>query len=556
MKIINCALIIILFFVSVSFSKPGDTSVVQTFTFNDITKRRGTFTFPDNGRRWAKILMIRTLKCDAATTQDKYPCGEWDYTTNTLLYVSRFPGDTVKEIFELENFVTPYGKNLDYNGEKGWSYIYDVTDYSPLLKGEVDLSSGNQQELLDLKFIFIEGIPPRDVIEIRNLYKWGMYNYGELSVNNKLGFINIPLRADARGYKLKARITGHREVGAYACCEWQSKTHRYTWGNKEFREILSNWIVWKDCGRNPVFPQGGTWQFDRAGWCPGSPAQIFEFEMTNKFKPGDTITNFDYEIEPYSNSVEKDGEFVESHQIVFYSAPNFKNDAAIEEIIAPNSLEGYRRDNPICGSPRIVIKNTGTNILQSLKITYGLNIGEKSVYTWNGKLQFLETQEIYLPVPLWKGLSENRVFLVTVSEPNGIPDEYEFNNSLSSTVTIPEYMPEKFILHIEANDLGRAKENAYTISDGNGKIFFNRPYLEDSTVYDDEIELPEGCYVFLLTDKMEDGMMKHWWEREHPERIGKTAKLRLISVSGDTLMKFPADFGQELRFCFRVGNVF
>ena len=30
--------------------------------------------------------MYYTLKCDAATTQDNYPCGEWDYTTYTRLY--------------------------------------------------------------------------------------------------------------------------------------------------------------------------------------------------------------------------------------------------------------------------------------------------------------------------------------------------------------------------------------------------------------------------------------------------------------------------------------
>jgi hypothetical protein len=113
--------LLIFFVLNISaFSKEGDTAIVQTFTFKDITKRHGVFQFPDGNNRWQKILMVRTLKCDVQTTHDQYPCGEWDYLTHTLVYVSK-PGDTIKEIFELENFITPYGKRLSLNGEKGWS---------------------------------------------------------------------------------------------------------------------------------------------------------------------------------------------------------------------------------------------------------------------------------------------------------------------------------------------------------------------------------------------------------------------------------------------------
>ena len=76
--------------------------------------------------------MVRTLKCDKKTTRDKYPCGEWDYSTNTVVYTIK---DSIEEQFELEGFVTPYGKGLDLNGECGFSWFYDVTDFEPLLKG-------------------------------------------------------------------------------------------------------------------------------------------------------------------------------------------------------------------------------------------------------------------------------------------------------------------------------------------------------------------------------------------------------------------------------------
>ena len=64
----------------------GDTISVQTLEFSDITKRRGWYVFPSDTNQYHKVLMYYTLKCDPATTQDGYNCGEWDYTTYTNLY--------------------------------------------------------------------------------------------------------------------------------------------------------------------------------------------------------------------------------------------------------------------------------------------------------------------------------------------------------------------------------------------------------------------------------------------------------------------------------------
>ena len=550
--------LILFLFTNYTHSKDGDTVIIQTFTFKDITKRQGVFQFPDVNEQWQKILMVRTLKCDVQTTHDQYPCGEWDYLTHTLVYLPKGNGDTAKEIFELENFITPYGKRLSLNGDKGWSFIYDVTDYVPLLKGSVEISSGNQQELLDMKFIFIKGTPPRNVLGIENVYPWGKYNYGDLADNKILPPKNIILRSDVKGFKLKTRVSGHGHNGPYNCCEWDMKIQKYTWGDTTGREVLGYWIPWKDCGRNPIFPQGGTWPFDRAGWCPGTPVQTFEFDISNKFNPGDTLTNFDYEIQPYTDNGEKGGEFNMSHQLVYYGSPNFKNDACIEEIVAPSSYEGYGRDNPICGSPRIIIKNTGNNTLLTLDITYGLKNGKKSKFKWNGQLKFLEMQEIYLPAPSWEGIEKNPKFSINISNSNNMPDEYEPNNTMTSTISLPYVMPEKFKIHIETNDLGRAKEDSYTISDGTGKIIYRRDEFQDSVTYEDTLSFTSGCYTFLLTDKREDGMMKHWWYAYYnrPELVGKNGKIVFMTLDNKILRELPYDFGQELRFCFRVGNYY
>ena len=56
----------------------------------------------------------------------------------------------VVDRYELGRYITPYGINLSL-GDDGWTWIYDVTDYLPLLRDSVELECGNWQELLDLK---------------------------------------------------------------------------------------------------------------------------------------------------------------------------------------------------------------------------------------------------------------------------------------------------------------------------------------------------------------------------------------------------------------------
>ena len=67
--------------------------------------------------------------------------------------------------YEIALYITPYGINLSL-GSQGFTWVYDVTDYVGLLQDSVDITNGNQQELIDVKFAFIEGTPMADVKEL------------------------------------------------------------------------------------------------------------------------------------------------------------------------------------------------------------------------------------------------------------------------------------------------------------------------------------------------------------------------------------------------------
>jgi len=526
------------------FSAVGDTLIVQTFTFDDIEKRRDMYQFPDDNRTWEKIFMYRTLKCDEQTKQDSFPCGEWDYSTFTLLYIPK--GDTT-EVFELENYVTPYGMGIDLNGDCGWTYIYDVTDYAPLLRGEVDISSGNQQELLDMKFVFIEGTPPRDVISVKNIYDWGSYKYEHIVSDSVLKPQKIILDNNAVGYKLLARISGHGHHGPRNCCEWDRKAHTYYVNGY----VLDRWMIWKNCGDNPIYPQGGTWQFDRAGWCPGTPVDTYELEISNFFQPGDTLM-LDYDIEMYRDNGEKDGMFRQCHQLISYGKPNFETNAEVYDIIAPSDKDGYSRKNPIIKDPEIIIRNSGSNTLQSLEINYGLKGEESYSYTWNGTLEFTEKENIILPNIDWSNF-KNTAFQVKISKPNGTDDEYPYNNEMTSTIVVPDLLPDKFYLHIEAQGLGRAKENAYYLTNNVGKVILKKDHFNDNEVYEELIELKPGCYELKIIDRQEDGMIRQWWYgRSKPELIGKNGKIELLDVNKNLIKRLKYDFAESEIYRFRI----
>jgi hypothetical protein len=548
MRNIFTFLLIIAF--NISIFADGDTLIVQTFSWDDPSPEgwsapyRGVFDFPDGDQTWEKILMVRSLKCDSATKGDQYPCGEWDYHTHTMIYLP--DGDTV-EGFELGSFITPYGKRLVMGGENGWTWVYDVTDYAPLLKGSVDLKSGNNQELLDMKFIFIEGTPPRDVISVENLYSWGLYKYGQLADDSVLQAVEVVLNPDGAAWMLKARISGHGHNGPRNCCEWDSKTHTYYIGEWDhFR-----WNVWTDCGFNPIYPQGGTWPFDRAGWCPGTKVDEYDFELTPFVHPGDTIS-IDYGIEMYKDNGERGGEFRMSHQLFTYGPPNFQVDASIEDIIAPSNKDSYSRINPICSNPLIVIRNLGAVPLKTALLKYGPAEGPKLEFVWNGNLAFLEKEEVYLPAPDW-GTYNSGVFEIELIAPNKVKDENPGNNILSSTIVTPEVMPAEFVIYIEPTNLGRDRDNAWTLSDECGAVLFSRQDMTVDTMYNEQIKLSPGCYEFLLTDKVEDGMNRHWWYYyENPALMGKNGKIEFRDLDGNLIHKFPYDFGQAILYRFTV----
>jgi len=92
---------------------------------------------------------------------------EYTLTNSDFSYWQR-PFEIINR-YELNRFITMYGIQLDL-GTDGWTWVVDVTDWEPLLRDSVELEAGNWQELLDMKFVFIEGTPAREVKRVERLW--------------------------------------------------------------------------------------------------------------------------------------------------------------------------------------------------------------------------------------------------------------------------------------------------------------------------------------------------------------------------------------------------
>ncbi len=442
-------------------------------------------------------------------------------------------------VFEIMSFVTPYGLYLNL-GQQGKTWTFDVTDFAPILKGKkrMYLTGGIHQEDLDIKFIFKKGTPARDVVDIQQIWRAGAQrNYNAISTDKYYEPRDVKLNTDASTYKIRTAITGHGQEG-----EFIKRMHyiNLDGGDKEFQ-----WQVWKTCGNNPIYPQGGTWIYDRAGWCPGAPTNLREDEITSYVTAGGTV-NIDYGI----NSASGDSRYLINCQLVSYSNPNFSADVQLYDISRPSDRIEYGRVNPVCYHPTVTIKNTGNANLTSCKITYGVAGGTTKEYDWTGSLEFDKNETVALPIQessFWIG-DDSNVFTATVSNPNGSADEYEGNNTQNSNFVLPDMYDDVLCLNLITNNY--AYQNSYEIKDHQGNVVFSKTGLSNNTNYKDTLNLPNGCYTLEMDDTGGDGLS--FWANS----AQGSGALHLKSATSSTIYKtFQPDFGNGFSYSFVLGEV-
>jgi hypothetical protein len=448
-----------------------------------------------------------------------------------LPYQNRYPME-----FEIMSFVTPYGIGLDL-GSDGKTWSFDVTDFAPILKGDKMMSltfGGQWQEEMDIKWYFIVGTPPADVLDINNIWRSRRSsNYS--NINNDVVFPprSLSLSNDAASFKIRSTVTGHGQQG-----EFIPRNHHLNvdGGAREF-----SWTAWKECADNPVYPQGGTWIYDRAGWCPGMATDLQESNLDAYVSPGGSHT-FDYDVDVASG----DSRYIVSHQLVNYGAANHSLDARIIDVINPSTQIEHFRENPICNTPKVVIQNVGSTTLTDVKIDYGLNDKGFITHQWTGSLDFMEKDTVTLPLNpyFWDWLDgpNGNVFHAKVKEPNFSVDEYALNDKMYMDFEIPDVLPDAFRLMYKGNNA--FQETKVEILDDQNNAVFTKVATGTSITFD-SIQLQTGCYSLLITDSDDDGI--DFWANSDG-----TGLVQLRSYTNTILYVLEGDFGKYSRYNFSV----
>jgi hypothetical protein len=195
-------------------------------------------------------------------------CGAWDRVASVDAM------DKEGKWFQIIKYITPYGVAC--------SHDIDLSDYSSILQGKtkfrVNCETLDNGFLYDLSFDYTPGIPAHKYSTVKEVWK-NYYPFGDYAHPQPVDTFNYTYPDNAVASKLKLVSTGHGwgTLNTGNAAEFYDATHNI-WVNGVKTFTQHNWT---DCNPNPdgCQPQNGTWYYDRAGWCPGSIAKPFDFDM-------------------------------------------------------------------------------------------------------------------------------------------------------------------------------------------------------------------------------------------------------------------------------------
>jgi len=526
---------------------PGDTTFVQAHSGAQLSwygNYDAPAAFPTGNTSYRRIILTFTLGKYVCPGNPQY-CGDWDYTVHTLLMTPT--GDTL----ELGRLITPYANASYPRTPWNWTqrYTFDVTDYAPLLKGGATIrilySGYSGGFTASTRFTFIEGTPTRNVTGVRTLWN-GSFDYGAAqSIDTRITAQNYTPPAGTATTDLKLIITGHGADGQ-GCAEFCSRNYLVRQGGN----TVANRAIWRaDCGSNHMYPQSGTWIYDRGGWCPGD-----QVERVSHTLPAAGASSVDVDFDPHTSTGGSQAVYTVWGGLVHYAGFNKTLDASLDDIVAPSNHEMHFRQNPTCDEAIVRVSNAGSTPITSVLFGFAVNGATEATWTWNGTLPPLRDTLIRLPRlgELRSVTGAANTFSVRIISVNGATDADATNNRLSTDFTAIQNWPSGLRVRLSTNN--RAGENSWTIYNHQGTAVASRQGSAANTVYTDTVNLAPGmCYRLVVADAGCDGLS--WWANPNAgngslEVLRLTGSVVPLSVRG----YFGGDFGCGFTQYFSVAG--
>lgn len=245
----------------------------------------GTFTlnFPEESCK--RVILEYTMGCEG-----KRPA---DYDNTTIFFVK---DKATGEWHEIVRAFTPFGGMF----ESDWSkrFYLDVTEFQSLLQGDTEFryfyggfdATAEMAHAATLKFIHYKGLPERKLLAVKNIYDsattdncgnrawvYGIESH-DIEAEERLGVRSIDIPKGTKSIELRLSITGHGhdqgtfpDLGTTAVNAAEFDENIYTITINGTKQSQQGRIFYSNANN---YVQMGTYNYDRANWAPGNPANI------------------------------------------------------------------------------------------------------------------------------------------------------------------------------------------------------------------------------------------------------------------------------------------
>lgn len=241
-----------------------------------------TLSLPEGNSDYGQLLLHISVDCPAGG------CDPWDMVGNVKIKKDG-------REYEIGRFITPYGKACG-------PWTIDVSDFRSILCGSIDVLSyievwGSSGWLLTLDLEYVEGELEYPFTKVVPLYEIDRQVYGDPFNSCDLPEKTVSIPANTQLAHIRMTNTGHGQANTNNAAEFMEANHHIRVnGIEKFTHHL-----WKeDCNQNSCSPQFGSWQYSRAGWCPGQQVDPAWFNIADVLTPGEDML-FDYVLEDYVN---------------------------------------------------------------------------------------------------------------------------------------------------------------------------------------------------------------------------------------------------------------
>ncbi|HNO05048.1 MAG TPA: discoidin domain-containing protein [Flavobacteriales bacterium] len=226
----------------------------------------GTYTLPQSVGAYEQIIAHFDVTCPSVPGG----CDDWD----RLAWIQfKAPNG---QWMELIRYITPYGRAC--------SHTVDVTDFASLLQGNIEVrmfidTYGTGGWKLDLDLEYKAGTPTFPYTTVQEVWQ-GSFPFGDPANLQPMDTVSLTPSWNASACALRLVTTGHGwgDNNSGNAAEFYHAQHELQVDDA----FAYQQDLWTNCSPNPdgCQPQSGTWQYDRAGWCPGTIPQPGHYDLT------------------------------------------------------------------------------------------------------------------------------------------------------------------------------------------------------------------------------------------------------------------------------------